>query len=225
MNFRLTTMAAAFVLAGSAFAQAPAQTAPQAQRQPTTAGKPSQQVTPATPAQPSAQKVDPEKEKAIRHLLDLTGAGKMGDNMTEVISAQVKQAMSRNLPAERLEKFMDDFNQKLSVRAPAHQVESAQIQSYADHFTLDDLQGMIHFYESPVGQRMVKALPEVLNESQRTGADIERGAALATLKDMSGDYPELKTMLPSEEPKPSLGQPQPPKPQSDHPQNPDKPQH
>jgi uncharacterized protein len=218
MNFRFAFITAA-LMAGSAFAQAPTQTAPQNQRQ----SGASDRVTPVTPGLPAEQKVDPEKEKAIRHLMDLTGTAKMGNNMTEMISMQVKTAMSRNLPADRLAKFMDDFNQKLSVRAPATEVADAQIPIYAEHFTMDDLQGMIHFYESPVGQRMVKTLPAVLQESQKTGADIERSAALATLKDMSSDYPELKTMLPPDQQKPSLGpggQPQSPKPQ----QNPPKPQ-
>ena len=78
---------------------------------------------------------------------------------------------------------------------------------------------MIKFYETPVGQRMAKTLPQVMQESQKTAADIERSAALSTLKDMAGDYPELKSMLPPDEQKPSLGpgaqpqQPNPPKPQ------------
>jgi uncharacterized protein len=183
----------------------------------------------AAQQQPAPQKVDPAKEKAIRHLMDITGTAKLGDNMTEAVSFQVKNAMSRRLDPGKLDKFMTDFNQKLTARAPSNEVVDAQVPIYAQHFSMEDLQSMIQFYESPVGQRMVKALPQVLQESQRTGAEIERGAALQTLKDMSNDYPELKTMLPPDQgaKPPSLGTPQPqPQPQSPKPQGqPQPPQH
>jgi uncharacterized protein len=223
MKFRFVMMLAAVFAAGPALAQTPAQAGPPVHQQPgVTSPAPTQPaMAPQEPAQPP-QKVDPAKEKAIRHLMDITGTSKLGDNMTEVVAMQVKNAMSRKLPPDRLQKFMDDFNQKLSAKGPANEVADAQVPIYAQHFSMQELQGMITFYESPVGQLMVKSLPEVLQESQRNGAEIERTAALETLKDMSGDYPELKSMLPPDEQKPpSLGTPQ-PKPQT--PAQPPKPQ-
>jgi len=219
MKFSLAVMIAMFA-AGPALAQS----AQPVHTQPGVAASSTQQSPQAQSPMAAPQKVDPAKEKAIRHLMEVTGTSKLGDNMTEAVSFQVKNAMSRRLPADRLDKFMADFNQKLSAKGPSTEVVDAQIPIYAQHFSMEDLQSMIQFYESPVGQRMVKALPAVLQESQRTGAEIERAAALQTLKDMSGDYPELKSMLPADEQKPSLGAPQPqPKPQA--PQQPPKPQH
>ena len=225
MKFSLAVMIAMFA-AGPALAQSaqPVHTQPGVPASPTQQS-PQDQSPMAAPQEPAPQKVDPAKEKAIRHLMEVTGTSKLGDNMTEAVSFQVKNAMSRRLPADRLDKFMADFNQKLSAKGPSSEVVDAQIPIYAQHFSMEDLQSMIQFYESPVGQRMVKALPAVLQESQRTGAQIERTAALQTLKDMSGDYPELKSMLPQDEQKPpSLGTPQPqPKPQTQQPSP--KPQH
>ncbi|HKS65650.1 MAG TPA: DUF2059 domain-containing protein [Candidatus Acidoferrales bacterium] len=240
MKVLLAMIATAVFAAGPAFARTTPQTPSQAPAQPARpthvqpgVAAPNQQTqsapAPATPQEPAPQKVDPEKEKAIRHLMDITGTAKLGNNMTEVVALQVKNAMSRRLPADKLDKFMSDFNQKLSTRSPSNEVVDAQVPIYAQHFSMEELQGMIQFYESPVGQQMVKALPDVLQESQKTGAEIERKAALDTLKDMSNDYPELKPMLPSDEQKPSLGpggqpQPQSPKPQGSEPQQPQKPQ-
>jgi uncharacterized protein len=204
MKFRFATMAASLLLAGSALAQIQPQ-APVHYQPGVPASSPQAQPAanpPAAPA-PATAKLDPDKEKAIRHLMDITGTAKLGNNMTEVVALQVRNAMSRKLPADRLEKFMGDFNQKLSARAPANEVEDAQVPIYAQHFSMQELQGMIQFYESPVGQQMVKALPEVLQQSQQAGAEIERKAALDTLKDMSNDYPELKPMLPPGESNPS----------------------
>lgn len=204
MKFRFTILTASLFLAGSALAQIQPQTVPPAHYQP---GVPASQAQPpANPpvaSGPATAKVDPDKEKAIRHLMDITGTAKLGNNMTEVVAMQVRNAMSRKLPADRLQKFMDDFNQKLTARAPANEVQDAEIPIYAQHFSLQELQGMIQFYDSPVGQQMVKSLPEVLQQSQQTGAEIERKAALDTLQAMSNDYPELKSMLPQEQSNPS----------------------
>jgi uncharacterized protein len=233
MKLLFAMIAAAAFTAGPAWAQTPAPAGPPVHYQPgVTAPEQQTQSSPkpaATPQEPAPQKVDPAKEKAIRHLMDITGTAKLGNNMTEVVALQVKNAMGHKLPADRLEKFMTDFNQKLSARAPSNEVADAQVPIYAQHFSMEELQGMIQFYESPVGQQMVKTLPEVLQESQKTGAEIERTAALDTLKDMSNDYPELKSMLPSDEQKPSLGpgaqpKPQSPRPQTPQPQQPSKPQ-
>jgi uncharacterized protein len=232
-KYLFTALAASLLMASSALAQTPASSASSGQQKPGTL--PVQPASPVQTAQgsagmqqaPGAQKVDPEKEKAIRQLMELSGTAKLGDNMTEAVAFQVKNQMSRTLPSDRLQKFMDDFNQKLGARSPSNEVVDAEISTYAQHFSMEDLEGMIHFYQSPVGQRMAKTLPQVLSESQRSAADIERTAALATLKDMAGDYPELKSMLPPDGQKPSLGpgaQPQQPRPQSPQQQQPNPPQ-
>lgn len=226
MNFRFTAIAASLLLAGSALAQIAPQ--PPTHVQPGVAAPSPAAAQPSTPpaAAPAPVKVDPAKEKAIRQLMDITGTGKLGNNMTEVVAEQVKSAMSRRLPADRLDKFMTDFNQKLNAKSPASQVDEAQVPIYAQHFSLDELQGMIQFYQSPVGQQMVKQLPDVLQQSQVQGAAIERKAALDTLKDMSNDYPELKSMLGPPEQKPGPGsqpgslKPKQPQPQSQQPSKP-----
>lgn len=226
MNFRFTAIAAGLFLAGSALAQiqpqAPAHVQPGVPA-PSAAAQPSANAAEA----PAPVKVDPEKEKTIRHLMDVMGTAKLGDNMTEVVSNQVKNAMSRRLPADRLQKFMDEFSQKLSAKSPASQVNDAQVPIYAQHFSLQELQGMIQFYESPVGQQMVKQLPDAMQQSQMQGAAIERKAALDTLQDMSTDFPELKSLLPQDQnggpPPGSLKPKQPeqqPKPQSQQPPKP-----
>lgn len=208
MNFRFTAIAAGLFLAGSALAQIQPQ--PPARVQPGVPQSPAA-AQPANNAEaPAPVKVDPAKEKAIRQLMDVTGTGKLGNNMTEVVAEQVKNAMSRRLTPDRLQKFMVDFNQKLTAKSPASQVEDAQVPIYAQHFSLEELQGMIQFYQSPVGQQMVKQLPDVLQQSQMQGAVIERKAALDTLKDMSTDYPELKSMLGPPEQNPSGPGSQPP---------------
>ena len=50
-------------------------------------------------------------------------------------------------------------------------------------------QGLIKFYESPLGQRVVKTLPEVVQNTQQTGVQMDQKAALEVLRSMSTEYP------------------------------------
>jgi uncharacterized protein len=229
MKHPLALIGAILFVAGSTLAQAPSQSTPP-QHQP---GVPAQTAQPsevkplsaaAAPAA-TAEKVDPAKEKAIRHLMEITGSS--GENMTQNMASQVKSVVGRTMSGDRLQKFVDDFNQKLSAESPAATVDNAEVPIYAEHLSLEDVQGMIQFYESPLGQRVMKALPQILQETQQRGQVIERTAALSMLREMSGDYPEIKALLPESqkpstapgtqpqqpEPKPQL-QPQQPKPQT-----------
>ncbi|HKN62441.1 MAG TPA: DUF2059 domain-containing protein [Candidatus Acidoferrales bacterium] len=232
MKHRLALIGAILFVAGSTLAQAPSQSAPP-QHQP---GVPAQSAQPSElkPLPPAgapaaaAEKVDPGKEKAIRHLMEITGSSKIGENMTENMASQVKSAVGRSMSGDRLQKFVDDFNQKLSVESPAAAVDSAEVPIYAEHMSLEDVQGMIQFYESPLGQRVMKALPQVLQETQQRGQAIERNAALSMLREMSGDYPEIKPLLPeSQKPSMAPGAQQPQAPQAKpqlQPQTPPQPQ-
>ncbi|MGD0957084.1 MAG: DUF2059 domain-containing protein [Candidatus Acidiferrales bacterium] len=196
MKLLIAIIATLCFVAGPALAQAPAsgtQQKPPAQHQPGTPAQPAQATKPA--AAPSAEKADPAKDAAIRHLMDITQTAKLGDNIGTYLTNQVRAVMSRSLTADRLPKFMDAFSQKFAAGAPSAAVTTATVAIYARGFSMEDIQGLIQFYESPLGQRVVKTLPQVAEESQTTGAQIEQKAAMSTLESMQDEYPELKPML------------------------------
>jgi hypothetical protein len=211
MKVRTALFAAALLLAGSALAQ----TAPTGMRQqppvhhqpgvPAQPAPPSEQapqaVTP-TPGAVTEEKIDPAKEAAIRHLMDITETSKLGDNMSAFITSQVRSAASRTIQAENLQKFMDTFSQKFGASAPPTAVTDAMVPIYARAFSFEDIQALVAFYESPLGQRVVKALPGVIEESQNVGVAIDRKVAISVLREMSTDYPEIKRILPPEHPQP-----------------------
>ena len=197
MRFSIGILAAAALIAGPVLAQTPAT----AQRQPG-ALPPSRLTSPAgtDPDQPPAlEKPDPAKEAAIRHLMDITQTSKLGDNITGAITAQVRQVMGRSIQKpEDLQKFMDAFSQKFNAAAPPSAVTDAEIPVYSHYFSMEDIQGLIKFYESPLGQRVVKTLPQVAQQTQQAGVQLDQKAALDVLRSMSTDYPELKQLLPPE---------------------------
>ncbi len=202
MRFSIGILAASMLMAGPVLAQTPA-TAPQpkppAQHQPGTAAPGTNPAADAPGKSPSLDKPDPAKEAAIRHLMEITQTSKLGDNISNAIAQQVRGVMSRAIQQpEDLQKFMDAFTQKFTAAAPSSAVTDAEIPVYAHYFTMEDIESLIKFYESPLGQRVVKNLPEVVQNTQRTGVEMDQKAALDVLRSMSTDYPQLKQMLPPE---------------------------
>jgi uncharacterized protein len=211
MKLKTALIVAAFVAAGPALAQSstpPATAAKPAQHQPGTAASSSQSQA-AAPAAAPAEKLDPAKEAAIRHLLDLTEISKMGENINSGISREVQGAVGRGLQQDQVPKFMDTFNTRFAAAAPPSKVTDSIVPIYAKHFTLEEIQGLIKFYESPLGQKLVKEMPEVVQESQSAGVQMDQNAALAVLRSMQDDYPVLKQMLPPDPNAPPAAAPAP----------------
>jgi len=200
MRLRNALIAAMLLTAGPAMAQTPTGGA-----QPKPA--PSAPVQPGQTAAGPAEKLDPAKETAIRHLLEITGGAKEGENINEGMTSRVKEVMTRALPADQLPKFMDTFSQKFTAGAPPSAVTDEVVKIYAQHFSLEDIQGITKFYESQVGQRTVKEMPEVVRESQSVGVQMDQKVEIDVLRGMSEEYPQLKQMLPPdpEHPAPAPG--------------------
>jgi len=198
MKLRTILLAAALAIGTPALAQTPSSTPPQPKppaHQPGVLAHPAASPDQAQGASATADKVDPAKEQAIRHLMDLTESSKMAQDLNAYVTKQVRDAMGQALPADKLSKFMQTFAEKLDSAAPASAITDATVSIYAQSFSMEDIQGLIQFYESPLGQRVVKQLPHVAQESQRVGVQMEQKGALAVLRDMSTEYPELKSML------------------------------
>ena len=210
MKLRTALIAAILCVAGPAMAQTqPGTTAPPAH----TPGTKAPAAASAPPDKP-AEKLDAAKETAIRHLMDITETSKMGDNLNAAITRQVHEVMGKAIPQDQLPKFMDTFSQKFAVAAPSSAVTDSMVPVYAKNFTMEDIQGLIKFYESPLGQQVVKVMPGVVQQSQASGLAIDQKAAISTLRSMSEEYPQLKQMLPPDpsappEPAPSTLSPAP----------------
>ncbi len=198
-----------------AFAQiAPGTTPPPkapAQHTPAAPAAPAKSTqTPAAPAKApaataSASKIDPAKEAAIRHLMEITQTSKMGDNIDSYFEGRVRSVVSEALGPERTTKFMATFSQKLVVAAPSSAVLDAMVPIYAKAFSMEEIQGLVQFYDSPLGQRIVKVMPQVEEDSQNAALQIGNNATLAALQSMTDEYPELKQMLQDPNAKPDAG--------------------
>jgi hypothetical protein len=174
-------------------ASQPAQNAPAVPTKPAPAQAAPQASPVTTP--PAADKIDPAKEAAIRHLMDITETSKLGDSVSAYFESRVRSVISEALGPERTTKFMETFSKNLEGNVPPSVVVDAMVPIYARAFSMEEIQGLVQFYESPLGQRIVKVMPKVEEDSQNAGLQIGNKATLTALQGMTGDYPELKQMM------------------------------
>jgi hypothetical protein len=70
------------------------------------------------------------------------------------------------LPADfeaRMDKMIDDMLRDL----PFDQITQAEVPVYQKHFTKGDIDGLVAFYNSPTGQKMVREMPAMMAESMQ----------------------------------------------------------
>ncbi len=143
----------------------------------------------------ASPQIDPGKEADIRRLLEATGASKLGATMGAQMAEQIKPLLMKALPpGERSQKIVDTFIQKLLLQANAEEFTKRVIPIYDKHLTDEDIKGLIQFYESPLGRRVVQVLPVISQESFTAGAQWGQQLSQEVLRQMQEEYPELKNL-------------------------------
>lgn len=116
------------------------------------------------------QEIPAEKAAAARRLIELTGA-------SDVILATFRA----NLPAQKAampqipDEFWEEFEKRMA--ADLDRFVEMIIPIYDRHFTTEQLNELIAFYETPIGRHTVEVLPRIAEESAAAGQ--EWGVVLA----------------------------------------------
>jgi uncharacterized protein len=124
--------------------------------------------TPAAPnSSPSAvgatsQTIDPAKEAEIRKLLELTGTVKM---TRQVMAQMISNFRMQNSGVSS--EFWDRFEKEMNLQ----ELVDKMVPIYAKYYSLDDLKAVNAFYETPAGQRVLAATPQIMQESMQIGQD------------------------------------------------------
>ncbi len=105
-------------------------------------------------ARPSAE------ELKVRELLRLTGSVNVGFQMRDKILDAFKRAMPQ-VPAEVWSGF--------SAECDPRDLEDAIVPLYLASFTAEELDAMLVFYHSPVGEKLLRKQPEIFRASSEAG--------------------------------------------------------
>ena len=111
----------------------------------------------AAAPQPSG---DPAKIADIRKLISLTGGDKVGEQMIDQMIKSFS-AYNPNIPAE----FWDEFKKNIDT----NKINEMNIPVYDKYLSADEIKETIKFYESPVGRKLIEALPKILEETYTSG--------------------------------------------------------
>jgi uncharacterized protein len=135
-------------------------------------------VAPAAAHAQTTASPDPAKVQLIRKLI---AAAHLTDQallvMEQALPAQ--RAANPRIPAVFWERFL------AQARARRGELEDGYVALYDRNFTTAELQGMVAFYESPIGKRFVQVQPVLTREGMvmgqewgsRIGADVGRTLA------------------------------------------------
>jgi len=119
-------------------------------------------VTPCTAQQNSAP-LDSTKVATIHRLLDLTKAPVMMATGFETGLA-LQRANLPNVPAS----FWDAVAAR--ARASIPQLVDSLVPIYARHMSQQELEQLVQFYSTPVGQHLIEVQPLIAKESMEAGA-------------------------------------------------------
>lgn len=130
-------------------------------------------VAGAVPAQLKAQETDPEVKASIEKLMEVTGAVKMGKQMAHAVALQMTAVLKQGRPSmdeETLQLLNEVVEEELeTVFGDSGPLVDELIPVYARHFTLEEIQGLLAFYETDLGRKTIEVMPMIIQESMAAG--------------------------------------------------------
>jgi hypothetical protein len=122
---------------------------------------------------PSQDEAAVKKQKTIRELLAQTGAANLGKE----VFAQMGAVLEKSMPGE-----FKDFWKEFTADVKVEELEDLIVPIYDKHFTQEELEGILEFNKTPLGQKIIRTMPDVMKESMAAGADWGRGLATRAME-------------------------------------------
>ena len=139
----------------------------------------------------------PTREDVMK-LLDLTQARRNMlvaiENMKTQMKAGARQRLRTKLPnatPQQVARF-DKIVEAAFSDFPTDEVFNAVIPVYQRHFTKQDLDGLIAFYSTPLGQKVIQEMPALLSESMQAGGEVGRRRMSITMKHIDEQIEEMR---------------------------------
>lgn len=121
-----------------------------------------------------ANAISPAKRADIVKLIHTTGAMNIGLHMGTALADQLIANLRRTHP-DISDLAIRDIQQACSalINRPATQAKLLDdtVKIYAKYYSDADIKGMIRFYSTPLGKKIVKTIPEIAQQSMAAGED------------------------------------------------------
>ena len=121
-----------------------------------------------------ADEIDPAKAKAIRELLEVTGAQADLEQLTRTFTQQmisVLQASNTTLPPGSIQIITKEVDLVLAEQLRREVLQQKMYKIYAKYFTLGEIQGLTAFNRSEIGRKANRVMPILMRESMNAAQE------------------------------------------------------
>lgn len=153
-------------------------------------------VAAAAKASTAQAKVESGKRDDIRRLLALTSAGELANEAMDNSEKNIRPLLTGALPAgEYRDKLVDLFFDKFHSKRDTNQLVELIVPIYDKYYTDEEVKGLIALYQTPLGKKMLAALPKIMSESQAAGAQWGQQLGRQCMMEVLAEHPDLEQAL------------------------------
>ncbi len=112
------------------------------------------------------------------------------------MSTNIKPMLMTSMPpGEYREKLVDLFFQKFQSKLQVEQLLDLAVPIYDKYFSKDEIEGLIRFYQTPLGQKTLSVLPQTLVETQTASMKLGEKLGREAMVEVLDKHPDLKKAL------------------------------
>jgi hypothetical protein len=136
--------------------------------------------------------IDPLKEADIRSLMELVGARDAMQDFGAHGADQLRENLLASVPStDRGQQFVNAFIDDYKAKFNADEATAQLVTIYDQHFTQDEVKGLLQFYGSPLGQKFAAEMPKINGEMQAANRAFSIRIAKEVLQDLHKQYPSM----------------------------------
>jgi len=147
----------------------------------------------ATPALAQTPKpVDPAALTQAKAFLEKSGSAALSQQMVNGILTAQKASLERANPGKTAEinEVIGLMQAEFAKEIPA--MIDAMAAVYAQHFTKDELSEVTAFYDSAVGRKMVKEMPQIVSETMTVAQTFGQKIAVEVMSKLKPEFDKRK---------------------------------
>jgi hypothetical protein len=134
--------------------------------------------------------IDPIKEADIRSLMELVGARDALQDFAAHGADQMRENLLASVPAgDRGQQLVSAFVEGYKAKFNPDDATAQLVSIYDQHFSQDEIKGLLQFYGSPLGQKFAAEMPKINLEMQAANRAFSMRIAKDVLQNLRKQYP------------------------------------